>query len=70
MTDLLASLREKYDVVLMDTAPLLPVTDAAVLAPRVDGSPRRGAQGRTACRTCRRPGTRCTRCPGGSWARC
>jgi non-specific protein-tyrosine kinase len=36
MTDLLASLREKYDVVLIDAPPLLPVTDAAVLAPRVD----------------------------------
>ncbi len=36
MTDLLASLRDMYDVVLIDTAPLLPVTDAAVLAPRVD----------------------------------
>lgn len=36
MADLLASLREKYDVVLIDAAPLLPVTDAAVLALRVD----------------------------------
>jgi len=36
MADLLASLREKYDVVLIDTSPLLPVTDAAVLALRVD----------------------------------
>jgi capsular exopolysaccharide synthesis family protein len=36
MADLLASLRKKYDVVLVDTAPLLPVTDAAVLALRVD----------------------------------
>ncbi len=38
MTDLLTSLREMYDVVLVDSAPLLPVTDAAVLAPRVDAT--------------------------------
>jgi non-specific protein-tyrosine kinase len=37
MTDLLTSLRDAYDVVLIDAAPLLPVTDAAVLASRVDG---------------------------------
>ena len=36
MADLLTTLREKYDVVLIDTSPLLPVTDAAVLAQRVD----------------------------------
>jgi hypothetical protein len=36
MADLLATLRERYDVVLIDTSPLLPVTDAAVLAQRVD----------------------------------
>jgi capsular exopolysaccharide synthesis family protein len=37
MVNLLATLREKYDVILIDAAPLIPVTDAAVLAPRVDG---------------------------------
>ncbi len=37
MVNLLAMLRKLYDVVLIDSAPLLPVTDAAVLAPRVDG---------------------------------
>ena len=37
MVDLIATLRGRYDVILIDTAPLLPVTDAAVLAPRVDG---------------------------------
>jgi non-specific protein-tyrosine kinase len=37
MVKLLAALRGRYDVVLIDTAPLLPVTDAAVLAPRADG---------------------------------
>jgi non-specific protein-tyrosine kinase len=37
MVNLLALLRKLYDVVLIDSAPLLPVTDAAVLAPRVDG---------------------------------
>ena len=35
--NLIAALHGRYDVVLIDTAPLLPVTDAAVLAPRVDG---------------------------------
>jgi capsular exopolysaccharide synthesis family protein len=37
MVKLLAMLRGRYDVILIDAAPLLPVTDAAVLAPRVDG---------------------------------
>jgi non-specific protein-tyrosine kinase len=37
MVKLLAHLRDKYDVILIDAAPLLPVTDAAVVAPRVDG---------------------------------
>ena len=37
MVNLLGLLRKLYDVVLIDSAPLLPVTDAAVLAPRVDG---------------------------------
>jgi tyrosine-protein kinase len=47
MTELLASLREMYDVVLIDSAPLLPVTDAAVLAPRVDAVLVVVRQGRT-----------------------
>ena len=37
MIDLLERMHRQYDIVLIDTAPLLPVTDAAVLAPRVDG---------------------------------
>jgi len=37
MVNLLAELRRSYDVILVDTSPLLPVTDAAVLAPRADG---------------------------------
>lgn len=37
MTDLLDDLRECYDVVLVDTPPLLPVTDAAAVAPATDG---------------------------------
>jgi capsular exopolysaccharide synthesis family protein len=37
MANLIAVLRRKYDVILIDAAPLLPVTDAAVMAPRVDG---------------------------------
>jgi capsular exopolysaccharide synthesis family protein len=37
MTDLIQKLRTAYDVVLIDSAPLLPVADAAVLAPQADG---------------------------------
>ncbi|MCO1653885.1 polysaccharide biosynthesis tyrosine autokinase [Pseudonocardia sp. S2-4] len=37
MTELLAELRTQYDVVLLDTPPLLPVTDAAAVAPSADG---------------------------------
>src|SRR5206468_9437546 len=34
---LLELLREQYDFVIVDTPPLLAVTDASVVAPRVDG---------------------------------
>ena len=37
MKSLLAQFREAYDYVLIDTPPILPVTDAAALASRVDG---------------------------------
>jgi non-specific protein-tyrosine kinase len=37
MADLLAELRERYTLVLLDTPPLLPVTDAAAVAPSADG---------------------------------
>ncbi|MGY1659602.1 polysaccharide biosynthesis tyrosine autokinase [Geodermatophilus sp. SYSU D00705] len=37
MKTLLSSLRDRYDVVLIDAPPLLPVTDAAALAPATDG---------------------------------
>lgn len=37
MKDVLAELRMKYDYVLVDMPPILPVTDAAVLASSVDG---------------------------------
>lgn len=37
MGDLLSSLRAQYDIVLVDSPPLLPVTDAAALAPATDG---------------------------------
>ena len=36
-TELLAILREKFDYVIVDTPPLMVVTDPAVVAPRVDG---------------------------------
>jgi succinoglycan biosynthesis transport protein ExoP len=38
MAALLAELRRHYDTVLIDTPPLLPVTDAAALAPSTDGA--------------------------------
>lgn len=38
MKDLLPQLEEKYDLILVDTPPLLAVTDAAVLAPQVDAA--------------------------------
>jgi capsular exopolysaccharide synthesis family protein len=38
MKAVLAELRERYDVVLIDTPPLLPVTDAAAVAPATDGA--------------------------------
>jgi non-specific protein-tyrosine kinase len=47
MTDLLQSLRKTYDVVLIDTSPVLPVTDAAVLALRVDAVLVVAREGRT-----------------------
>jgi non-specific protein-tyrosine kinase len=37
MAGLLAKLQERADVVLVDSPPVLPVADAAVLAPQVDG---------------------------------
>lgn len=38
MADLIDMLRTRFDIVLIDAPPLLPVTDAAVLATRVDGT--------------------------------
>jgi succinoglycan biosynthesis transport protein ExoP len=35
--ELLAILRDKYDFVIVDTPPILPVTDPGAVAPRVDG---------------------------------
>src|SRR5262249_51953061 len=37
MDDLLHSLIEAYDLVLIDSPPVFPITDSAILAPRVDG---------------------------------
>lgn len=37
MRDLMTELREHYDMVLIDSPPLLPVTDAALLAAQADG---------------------------------
>ena len=38
MTNLLEGLKEKYDVIILDTAPLKAVTDAQILATKVDGT--------------------------------
>jgi len=38
MSALIASLREQYDIVLIDAPPLLPVTDGALLAAQADGA--------------------------------
>ena len=38
MADLLRDLRERFDVVVIDSPPLLPVTDAALLASITDGA--------------------------------
>ncbi len=38
MSELMADLRERYDVVIMDAPPLLPVTDAALLSAKADGT--------------------------------
>jgi len=37
MKDLIANLHKRYDVILLDTPAILPVGDAGVLAPLVDG---------------------------------
>ena len=37
MVDLLAELRKNYDIVLLDSPPVLPVADALALAPHTDG---------------------------------
>ena len=38
MADLLTELRGRYDVIVIDAPPLLPVTDAALIAARTDGA--------------------------------
>jgi polysaccharide biosynthesis transport protein len=37
MDELLQALHEAYDLVLIDSPPVFPITDSAILAPRVDG---------------------------------
>ena len=38
MTGLIAQLRERYEVIIFDAPPLLPVTDAALVAAQTDGA--------------------------------
>jgi len=38
MTDLIAAFRQEFDLVIFDCSPILPVTDAAILASKVDGT--------------------------------
>ena len=47
MEMLLLDLRTRYDVVILDAPPLLPVTDAALLATRADGAVVVVSHGRT-----------------------
>ncbi|MBJ7359665.1 CpsD/CapB family tyrosine-protein kinase, partial [Nocardioides sp.] len=47
MADLLTELREQFDVVIIDAPPLLPVTDAALLAAMSDGAIIVARHGRT-----------------------
>ncbi len=37
MADFMDEVRKEYDMIIMDCPPILPVTDAAILAPKVDG---------------------------------
>jgi non-specific protein-tyrosine kinase len=37
MEEVLATLTSTYDLVLIDSPPVFPITDSAILAPRVDG---------------------------------
>jgi Mrp family chromosome partitioning ATPase len=38
MTDLIATFRQEFDLVIFDCSPILPVTDAAILSSKVDGT--------------------------------
>jgi capsular exopolysaccharide synthesis family protein len=61
MANLIDGLRESYDFILVDTPPLLAVSDAVVLGPRLDGAilvVRRGKTSREALKQAR-----------GSWMR-
>jgi capsular exopolysaccharide synthesis family protein len=37
MSDFIREIKEKYEVILMDTAPVLPVTDTCIVSSKLDG---------------------------------
>ena len=60
MSDLIIALRKDYEVILFDTPPLLPVTDAAILASKTDGAVLVIRQGKTSRERVRAACTRLT----------
>ena len=70
MAALLAEVGSWYDTVLVDTPPLLPVTDAAAIAPAADGVLLVTRSARRPVSRWRRPSPRSRRSPCRCWARC
>jgi capsular exopolysaccharide synthesis family protein len=68
MKMLLERLRISYDVILIDTPPLLPVTDSAALAPSTDGAVMICGSTRRPRRRSSRPAPRSMRCRPRCWA--
>ena len=71
MEKLLGDLREQFDIVIIDAPPLLPVTDAALLAAQADGAlvvVRHGKTTRDQLATPSSGWRRSTPSPSGSWS--